>query len=88
MRRSLSGDSTGHMSPLVPLADGRPPHAAARRRVVPRDRRVMTCNEAERLYRLRHGRVADDYRARLIRGKRRGRAILVSAKQCEELYGV
>lgn len=61
---------------------------STRRRTVPRDRRVLTCAEAERIYRKAHGTVANDYRARKLRGRRSGRAILVSAKQCEELYGI
>jgi hypothetical protein len=56
-------------------------------RAIPKDRRVLTTREAERLYRLRHGRVAGDYHARILRGRRRGKAIMVSAQQCEELYG-
>lgn len=56
-------------------------------RTIPKDRRVLTTREAERLYRLRHGRVASDYHARILRGRRRGKAIMVSAQQCEELYG-
>lgn len=60
----------------------------ATRRPIARDRRVLTSGEVERLYRKRHGTVAADHRAGVIRGRRAGRALLVSAKQAEELYGV
>lgn len=52
------------------------------------DRRVLTLSEVEALYRLRHGTATADYKAKKLPGRAKGRAILVSAKRAEELYGV
>lgn len=49
---------------------------------------LLTCREADRLYRLRHGTSAAAFRAGRLPGKVRGRAILVSAKRADELFGL
>ena len=51
------------------------------------DRRVLSLAEVERAYRLRHGTAGEDFRAGKLPGRKRGRAIIVSAKRAEELYG-
>lgn len=52
-----------------------------------KDPRLLYAREADRLYRLRSGTVADAYRAGKIPGRRRGNKTLVSAKRAEELWG-
>lgn len=58
------------------------------RRRIPRDRRVLTTGEADRLYRKRKGTAAALFAAGTLPGRVSGRAIIVSARRAEELLGV
>lgn len=52
------------------------------------DVRLLYVREAERLYRLGHGKIRAMVKAKTLRGIRRGARTLVSAKQVEEILGV
>ena len=52
------------------------------------DQRLLSCRQVDALYRMRSGTAAADYHAKRLPGKPRGRAIYVSAKRADELYGV
>lgn len=52
------------------------------------DVRLLFVREAETMYRLRHGQIRAMIKAKRLRGIKRGRRTLVSAKQCEEVLGV
>lgn len=53
-----------------------------------RDPRLLSCREVERLYRLRHGVASAMVRSGALPARRRGRAIMVSAKRAAELFGL
>lgn len=53
-----------------------------------RDARLLTCREVGRMYRVDRAAVSAAAAARQIPSVRRGRAIYVSAKRAEELWGV
>lgn len=50
--------------------------------------RLLTCREVDRLYRCQKGTAAKAFHAGLLPGRKRGRAILVSAKRADELFGL
>lgn len=52
------------------------------------DVRLITCAEADRIYRRREGTTKDLVRAGLLKAQRRGRITYVSAKRAEELLGL
>ena len=52
------------------------------------DVRLLYVREAERMYRIGHGKIRAMIKAKALRGIRRGARTLVSAKQVEELLGV
>jgi len=60
----------------------------------PDPRKPLTSREAEKIHRLSHGTIEDDYKAGKIRGKyrssrgRNGQCLYVSAIDCERLYGM
>lgn len=51
------------------------------------DARLLSCRQVDALYRLRKGTAAAAFRAGSLPGRERGRAIYVSAKRAQELYG-
>lgn len=50
--------------------------------------KLISCREADRMYRMRNGTAAAAAKANQIPSRRRGRAILISAKRADELWGV
>lgn len=52
------------------------------------DARLLYVREAERMYRIGHGKIRAMVKAKTLRGIRRGARTLVSAKQVEEVLGV
>ena len=52
------------------------------------DVRLLTCREADRIYRMRKGTASAHFKAGKIRGRRTRKSILISAKRAEELWGV
>ena len=55
--------------------------------VIPSGARLLTCREADRIYRRRKGSAAALFRSGKLPGRPHGNRILVSAKRVEELWG-
>ena len=53
-----------------------------------KDVRLLFAREADRMYRVSHGTTARLVRERRLRGIKRGKRTLVSAKECEQVLGV
>jgi hypothetical protein len=50
--------------------------------------KLLTCREADRIYRLRSGTARKAFHARKINGRRTNKAIYISAKRAEEIWGL
>ncbi len=51
------------------------------------DVRLLSCTEADRIYRMREGTARAAYLAGRIPGRPRGRVVYISAKIADELWG-
>jgi hypothetical protein len=87
---SLTATATLHWFVANVVAQPAGGHAPIRRarRSSTTDQRLLSCRQVDALYRMRSGTAAADYHAKRLPGKPRGRAIFVSAKRADELYGV
>ena len=50
--------------------------------------KLLTCREVDRIYRLTKGTASAAFKAKKISGQPRGKAIYLSAKRAEELWGL